>query len=235
MQAPVVLITRPRPAAERFAGQIAGLGLDRVIAPLMRIVPVAHDAAQVAAARGVVLTSENAVPFAGGGRGRPAICVGPRTAEQARAAGFDVTEGPGDAARMMPLLDGLGPGWVHVRGARVAAELPVPGVVVYDQQALPLPPEGAAVLNGTAPVILPLFSPRAAALAAAAVSAQRPPGGPALWLIPISAAADAAWDKGWSGPAVQGLRRRVAAQPNAAAIRDILRDIAKGTEPPGAG
>lgn len=230
---PVVLITRPAPAARRFADQIADLGLATVIGPLMRIVPVPHDSAAVAAAEGLVLTSENAVTHAGPGRGRPAICVGPRTAELARAAGFAVTQGPGDAAGMMPLLTGLGPGWVHLRGVRVAAELPVPGIVVYDQQALPLSEEAAALLNRPAPVILPLFSPRAAALAAAAVAAVGPAA--PLWLAPISAAADAAWDRAWPGPAPATLRRAVAPSPDAPGIRCVIRALTRGTEPPGAG
>lgn len=222
---PTVLITRPMPAAARFAGQIAGLGLPSLIAPLMRIVPVAHDATAVAAARGLVLTSENAVPFAGTGDGRPAICVGPRTAHAARAAGFAVTQGPGDAVGMMPLIAGLGPGWLHLRGTRVAAELPVPGMVVYDQQALPLPPDGQRLLRGAAPVILPLFSPRAAWLAARAVhkaGATAP-----LWLVAISAAADAAWDRGWPAPEPVQILRRIAARPDAAAICGIIGDLAK--------
>ncbi|HRO16287.1 MAG TPA: uroporphyrinogen-III synthase [Paracoccus sp. (in: a-proteobacteria)] len=206
---PVLLITRPAAAARRFAAQAAGLGLDCVIAPLLRIDPMDHDRAAAAMARGLVFTSENAVPAAGPGRGRPAICVGPQTAAAARAAGFDVTEGPGDAARMMPLLQDLGEGWLHLRGAHVAAVLPVPGIVVYDQTALPLPDAARQVLAGNAPVILPLFSPRSARLAAAALAGEqvRAP----LWLAPISPAADAVW----TGPAA---RRAVASTPDAAGV-----------------
>lgn len=234
-QPPVVLITRPEPAARRFAAQVADLGLSSVIAPLMQIVPVPHDADVVKAAHGLVITSENAIPFAGAGAGRPAICVGPRTAELAREAGFDVTQGPGDAARMMPLLTDLGPGWLHLRGTRVAAELPVPGLIVYDQQTLPLSPEAQQLLRGTAPVILPLFSPRSAFLAAQAIAGARPNDGPPLWLVPISAAADTAWDQGWVGPPAQPLGRKVAASPDAPAIRDVIAQLASGTDLPGAG
>lgn len=226
--APVVLITRPQPAAERFAGQIADLGLTAVLAPLMRIVPVAHDPAVIAAAQGVVLTSENAVPFAGAGRGRPAICVGPRTAQQAAAAGFRVTQGPGDAAGMMPMLADLGPGWLHVRGAEVAAELPLPGIVVYRQQALALSQAARALVQGTAPVILPLFSPRAAALAAAVVTDSRAP----LWIVPISAAAAAAWDG--AAPPGAASRRSIAPTPDATGVRRAIEELL-GTQSRGAG
>lgn len=216
---PVVLITRPRTAALRFAAQIAGLGLPTVIAPLMRIVPLAHDRAAVAAARGLVFTSENAVPYAGQGRGRPAICVGPRTAAAARAAGFAVREGGGDAARLMPMLSGLGPGWLHLRGAHAAAELPVPAIAVYDQQAAPLDGQAAAVLAGPAPVILPLFSPRSAALAARATAGA---GAAPLWTAFISAAAAAAWDLALPPAAVPPAQRATAPHPNAASMCDTL-------------
>lgn len=220
--APVVLITRPLAAARRFAAQIEPLGLASVIAPLMRIVPVAHDRAAVAAARGLVLTSENAVPHAGQGRGRPAICVGPRTAAAARAAGFAVREGPGDAAGMMPMLSDLGPGWLHLRGVRVAAELPVPAVVVYDQETLPLSAEAAALLDGAGPVILPLFSPRSAALAAAATLGARAP----LWIVPISAAAAAAWDRARPPRTPPPAQSLTAARPDGPAMRDAVARLA---------
>ncbi len=201
--APVVLLIRPQQAAERFAARIAPMGLRALIAPMLRIVPVPHDAAALQAAKGLVFTSENGVRFAGPGRGRPAWCVGPRTAEAAAAAGYDAITGPGDAARLIPLISDLGPGWLHAHGRHLAATLPVPGVVVYDQQALPLPAPAQALLHGSAPVILPLFSPRSARLAAQAL-APLAAGGPLapLRLIAISEAARKAWDAHWPGPAL---------------------------------
>lgn len=217
--APVVLITRPEAAARRFAAQIEALDLRHVIAPLLRIVGVPHDAAAVQDAKGLVFTSENGVRFAGPGRGRPAWCVGPRTAEQARKAGYDVREGPGDAARLIPLIGDLGPGWLHPHGAHVAARLPVPGMVVYDQLPLPPSPEALALLQGAAPVILPLFSPRSARLAAEAARAS--PGAP-LRIVPISAAAEAAWRAAWpEGP----VRCAVADQPDAEGILRAIRAV----------
>ena len=111
---PVLLLTRPEPASRRFAAEAAHLGLETIIAPILRIVPVTHDGKLLAQARGLV-------------QGRPAICVGPAPAQVARAAGFEVTEGPGDALRMMPLLAGLGEGWLHPHGAHVAKQLAGPG------------------------------------------------------------------------------------------------------------
>lgn len=187
---PKLLLTRPEPAARRFAASVAHLGLDVVIAPVLRIVPVPHDPQRLAHARGLVFTSVHAVPAAGAGHGRPAICVGPATAEAARAAGFEVTEGPGDAARMLPLLAGLGEGWMHPHGTHVAKTLPVPGLVVYDQLPQSLTEAAQRLLAGPTPVILPLFSPRSARLLAVQAGGALAP----LWLVPISAATHAAWD-----------------------------------------
>ncbi len=194
MPQPLVLLTRPEAAARRFAARLAGLGVEAVIAPMMRIAPVAHDAARLAAARRIVLTSIHAVPAAGPGAGRVAFCVGPATAEAARAAGFAVIEGPGDAVRLAPMLAGEA-GLVHPHGRHVTAGLPVEGMVVYDQIAVPLPESGRALLAGGHPVLWPLFSPRSARLAAAPAAGAVAPVEP----LAISAAAAAAFGD-WPRP-----------------------------------
>ena len=219
---PALLLTRPGDASRRFAAQVAHLGLPVVISPVLRIVPVEHDAARLAAAQGLVFTSVHAVPAAGAGRGRPAICVGPATAEAARAAGFGVTEGPGDAERMMLLLTGLGAGWLHPHGRHLAKVLPVPGMMVYDQVPQALSDAAQNLLAGAEPVLLPLFSPRSARLAAQAAGRVRAP----LWLAPISAAADAAWDQARADMDAAAPRRAIAPHPDAqgviAAIETLL-------------
>jgi len=211
---PILLLTRPEPASRRFAAALAGLGLEVVISPVLEIRPVPHDGGRLAAARGLVFTSVNAVPAAGAGRGRPAVCVGPATARAARAAGFDVTEGPGDAARMLPLLQGLGEGWLHPHGAHVARTLPVPGMVVYDQLPAPLNAPARAALAGAAPVILPLFSPRSSRLLAGQAAGARAP----LWLAPISAAAQRAWP-------IAAARSVLAPTPDAAGVLLAVRQL----------
>ena len=134
-----VLLTRPLPDARRFAAMLAGAApnTEVVISPILRIVPVAYDAARLADAAGLVFTSAHAVAAAGAGRGRPAICVGPRTAELARAAGFDVTEGRGDARGLIPLIRAAGVPLIYPHGRHLAQTLPVKGVTVSDQ--LPQP------------------------------------------------------------------------------------------------
>lgn len=214
---PSLLLTRPEDASRRFAAGLAHLGLTVVISPVLRIVPVAHDAAALSAAAGLVFTSVHAVPAAGPGRGRPAICVGPATGQAARAAGFAVTEGPGDAARMMPLLTDLGPGWIHPHGAHIAKELPVPGMVVYDQQPVPPSAQAEALLAGAGPVILPVFSPRSSRLVSDWASGARAP----IWLAAISDAARVAWSA--------GLARSVTAlTPDAAGMRAAVESLLTG-------
>lgn len=200
--APVVALIRPQAAAERFAALLrqARPDLPILIAPLMRIVPVAHDSARLHAAPGVVLTSAEAVSAAGPGHGRLAICVGEATADAARAAGFRVQQGEGDAASLEPLIAAAGTPLIHPHGLHVARVLPVPGIVVYDQQALPPPAALLDLLAGPRRVILPLFSARSTHLAAEVVGPARvravaiSPAVAEVWGVPVATArrADAA-------------------------------------------
>ncbi|WP_134681874.1 uroporphyrinogen-III synthase [Paracoccus ravus] len=217
---PTVLLTRPEAAARRFAAALVHLGLPVVISPALRILPVAHDGRALARAGGLVFTSVHAIPAAGAARGRPAICVGPATAEAARKAGFEVTEGPGDAEGMLPLLQDLGPGWLHPHGAHIARELPVQGMIVYDQVALSPSTRARDVLSGSGPVILPLFSPRSAKLVSDWVGRAVAP----LWLASISAAARAAWH-------ADAARSVTAMTPDAAGMRAAIETLLAG-EPP---
>ncbi|AXC49154.1 uroporphyrinogen-III synthase [Paracoccus suum] len=189
---PVLLLTRPAVAAARFAAEVASVlpDLPVVIAPLMRPVPVAHDSARLRTAPGLVLTSPEAVPACGPGHGRLALCVGEGTGAAARAAGFQVQIGTtGEASGLLPLIAASPVPLIHAHGRHVARVLPVPGMVVYEQQPQPLDPAARRLLAGPAPVLWPLFSPRSASLAAAAAEGARA----SLWVIAISSAAAAAW------------------------------------------
>lgn len=180
MSAPVCLLTRPEAQSREFAERLRGMQV--VISPIMRIVPMDFDRAVVDAAPGVVFTSANAVPMAGQGRGRPALCVGPATAQVAANAGWQAEAGTGDAEGLIPMLTGH-EGWVHLHGRHVARSLPgLAHVAVYDQVACPLNDAARHVLTGDAPVILPLFSPRSARLLSDAVAGASAP----LWTVAIS-------------------------------------------------
>lgn len=203
---PLLILTRPAAAAARFCATEAAMlsGVTVLAAPVLDIVAV--DAALPAAPatyRGAIFTSENGAAQAAR-LGLPtditAWCVGGQTARAAEAAGFTTRTAGGDAESLLALLETenvTGP-LVHIRGAHargdVAARLTARGVpcdlvVAYDQIALPLPAAVLAAFAGDAPVVVPLFSPRSAALLRAQMPTLRAP----LHIAAISAAAAAAF------------------------------------------
>jgi uroporphyrinogen-III synthase len=226
---PVLLITRPEPGASRFAAEAAGRWGDRmriVLSPLMA--PEWLDPALPAAldgAGGLVFTSEAGVTGLSRlapGLALPAWCVGARTAAAAAAAGHRPGLAAPDAEALVADLTARRPAGplFHVRGtdsrgnvaARLtAAGLPTAELVVYRQAARPLNAAARALLAGTAPVIVPLFSPRSARLFAEAAAGARAP----LHLAAISAAADEA-------ARVDAAARAVAATPDAAGLSSAI-------------
>ena len=214
MTAPLCLLTRPLAQSRAFAAEMPGV--DCLIAPILRIEALPFDAAQVARAPGLIFTSANAVPFAGPGQGRPALVVGPQTAAAARATGFAVEEGPGDAQGLLPLLASRA-GWLHLHGGHRARALPVAGIAVYDQIAQALSATAQAALMGSRPLILPLFSPRSAALLSDAAADALAP----IATVAISPAADAAYH----GPAGA---RLIADHPEGRAMQRVITSLAHG-------
>ncbi|WP_373946032.1 uroporphyrinogen-III synthase [Paracoccus marcusii] len=206
---PILLMTRPGDDSQRTAARI---GADVIVAPILQIVPVDHDGAALAQAPGLVFTSAHAVASAGPGRGRPAICVGERTGQVARDAGFAVIQGAGTADSLVPLIAASPVPLVHPHGRHLAQRLAVPGVVVYDQRPQPLTARARAALMGARPVVVPVYSPRSARLLAGMAAGARAP----LWLVAISDAAAAAW----TAPAA---RRAVADQPSGRAMDAAIR------------
>ena len=196
---PVLLLTRPEAAAQRFAGQVAAMtrtGFETVISPLMRIAPI-EGRVELGGATGVILTSVHALPAleaADPDRRCTVFAVGAATAAAAERSGFTAHAMGGDAAALVDRLITRavkGP-LVHLHGRHsrgdVAARLTAAGIetveqVVYDQIAEPLSETAQAALNGDAPVILPLFSPRSAMLASEVVQGRAP-----LHVVSISAA-----------------------------------------------
>lgn len=234
---PVLLLTRPRAQAERFARAAeAALGpLQVVIAPLVEIrrKPLTLDPAGHA---GFIFTSENGVRhFAAqsGLRDRPVWCVGPRTAAVAARAGFAVqplTEAGGDAEALIRALRAARPALplLHLRGAHavtdLAGRLTAEGLacdeaVVYAQSDLPPTPDALHALAGTAPVLLPVFSPLGAVRAAAMLRAA----GPAAtgMVVAISPAAAARWRD--TGGERRGWIVTVAPSPDADGMMQALR------------
>ncbi len=215
-----VLLTRPQADAQRFANMLRDIPVNMLISTVLRIVSVAYDAKKLADAPGLVFTSAHAVSAAGLGRGRLALCVGPRTAELARAAGFDVTQGPGDAAGLVPLIRAAGIPLLHPRGRHVAKHLPVAGIEVYDQQMQALSAEAIALFGEKNPVIIPLFSPRSAGFVSQQLDIQREAP---VWLAPVSPAALSGWQAGYE-------RAVVADSPNANGVRAAIMTLLSGEQ-----
>ncbi|WP_071674484.1 uroporphyrinogen-III synthase [Nioella nitratireducens] len=174
---PVLLLTRPRHQADRFAAAMqARCGpVDTLIAPMQEIVfypvPDLPDGAVL------VFTSENGVRAVADVclQGVTAYCVGTRTAKVALEAGFDAISAQGTAHELTALLlrDAPQAPVVHLHGTHVrggvvarlgAAGLRAEGYTVYAQRALPLTDTAKTLLTSDRRVVVPLFSPRSAAL-----------------------------------------------------------------------
>lgn len=179
---PTVLVTRPAEGAARFAAAFrARFGADWpvVISPLTAIVPTGTP---LPAAEILVFTSERGVVLRGDGR--PAYCVGARTAQAAQAAGFRAIEGPGDARGLCALIVAQHPAGriLHARGSESAwpvtetlnrAGLRASEAIVYRQEDLVLSAVAIDILMRPEPILLPLFSPRGAARFRAAAGETR--------------------------------------------------------------
>jgi uroporphyrinogen-III synthase len=225
---PILLLTRPVAQSERFlreCEEALGRGIEAVVSPVLGIEPrpVTLDPARHA---GVIFTSENAVAALGDplwAKGMTAWCVGHRTADAARGAGFAAISAAGDARDLLALIlddQPTGP-LLHLCGAHLAADIageltaggvPTETAVVYDQVALPLSDEARALLSSPSrTVVLPLFSPRSARLVRAAVDAV------AAEVMPLAMSDQVS--EAW-GPAAP--LAKVAAEPTAAAMRSLV-------------
>ena len=217
----LVLLTRPRRDAERFAAALETRSdVDVLIAPLMEILPIGEPV-DTSGYPTLLFTSANAVPQAVPAPGKMAFCVGDATAAAARAAGFDAQSARGDAAALIAVLRGARPGTpiLHLRGAHargdVAEQLTRSGlrteeIAVYRQADRKLDTAARDAIAASARVIAPVFSPR---------SAQRlldeVPPHPALTVVAISPAAAEPF-------AGRDLRLVTASRPDAAAMLDTL-------------
>jgi uroporphyrinogen-III synthase len=238
--APLVILTRPQAASERFAARLrVALGrqssVQIMIAPLQRIrhLDWALPEGQPAA---LIFTSQNAVEAAArAGLSGWAYCVGDQTAEAAQNAGFTAISAQGDAADLVRLIgaagssaagsNAAGPGalW-HLRGRAaqgdVAGQLRRAGfevseVIVYDMEAVAPSVEVLAALCGTRPIVLPLFSPKSARRAVAALGGGTVP----LQVVALSVAVELA---------AEGLTRRdnwVCERPDADGMVEILKKV----------
>ena len=231
--APTVLITRPAAQSASFAQSLRAQvpEVRVVVSPLMATVFHAVTLPE-GPLQGVILTSQTGAAAAGRLRAQLpdlAYCVGDRTAQVARQAGFRVQSAQGDAEALLALILREKPqNLIHLRGREargdLAQRLSAAGVstqerVVYAQEVQPLTDEAVAVLSGHAPVIIPLFSPRSAEILGAAW--LRLPAHAPLTVVAISeAVAQAA--------AFSPTKPAVAARPDAPSMLDaVLAQVAR--------
>ncbi|HEV2044541.1 MAG TPA: uroporphyrinogen-III synthase, partial [Sphingomicrobium sp.] len=171
--------------------------IEAVTIPLFEIAPVDWVAPDAGEYDALLLTSANAVRFAGeplaGLRELPAYCVGEATAVAAREAGLKVAAtGANDSAALTDLVP---PGLrlLHLAGKAHRAIPGVAAIIVYYSAAIDPPPSLAALTGNVAMVHSPLAGARLAEL----VKVRG-----AISIAAISVAAAAACGDGWREVAV---------------------------------
>lgn len=184
-QSAPVLVTRPLADAEAFARTLTarfGARVRPVVAPLIapRFMTPQIPAHSYAA---VIFTSAQAVEGAvrlGMPLPRLAWCVGRKTAAVANAAGFDARSADRDVqALVQAILDHPPDGRIlYLRGVNTHGNLlerlnssgiSADEAIVYQQVPQPLSEAAIALLSADVDLIVPLFSPRTAALFKAAI------------------------------------------------------------------
>lgn len=224
---PVLVLTRPALAAERFARAARAAGWRGAIlfSPVLRI---AFRPGGALPGGTLVFTSEHGVRAAAARgllAGRKAWAVGDRTARAARDLGARARSVSGDVAALRAaLLAERGGPYIHCRGAHVRGDLvgelrragvAASGLVLYEQEAVALTAAARGALEG-GPAVLPLFSARSAALAAAGLTGAPPE----TTVIAISREVAGRWP--WPGPV------RIADRPDAAAMLAELGGLVGG-------
>jgi len=175
---PTLVLTRAEPDSGRFLRRIHDhLSVRYIVSPVFRIVPLQVQVTRVpdhvvfTSAQGVAQAKRFDLSLA------KAWCVGAATTEAARKAGFDAMDGGGDVERLILTMQEARPSGtiVHLHGRHVAGDLVgalsraglnAQGLVCYDQQINPPDPALIAAVQGTSPLVFPLFSPRAALILA---------------------------------------------------------------------
>jgi uroporphyrinogen-III synthase len=160
-----VVVTRPQADSERTADALRARGHEVLVAPLLRVEPVAADLS--GGWGGVIITSANTPGAIAGNLARaplvklPLFAVGQRSADSARQAGFaDVTSAGGDVRDLVQLIverraDAAAP-LLYLAGedraADLVAVLAVHGIasemrVVYRAATAPFPSTLTAALQ----------------------------------------------------------------------------------------
>lgn len=128
----LILVTRPEPEASRTAARLEEMGHQALIEPVLVFERVENAQAPEGSFDAIAVTSANAMRASDNSDAFrhlltvPVFAVGARTAEAAKAAGFErVTYSTGDAAELAALMrERLSPGArvVHLSGEQRAQE-----------------------------------------------------------------------------------------------------------------
>lgn len=200
-----LVIVRPEPGASATAAAARRAGLSPVVMPLFRIEPVEWRAPGTSQFDGLLLTSANAVRFAGdelpGLGGLPAYCVGDSTAAAARNAGLSVAVvGDGGIDALLALLP-KSLRLLHLCGTDRrepgAPKQAISAVPVYRAAELP-PPTSLSQLAGT---VVAVHSPRSAARLRV-VADEKGLRRETVAIVAISSEAAAAAGDGWQSVSV---------------------------------
>jgi uroporphyrinogen-III synthase len=203
-RAPTILLTRPLLQSQRFAAELCARWpeIPVEIAPLMApeyrlpALPAQDFAA-------LILTSETGaeaarrISAAGIALPARAYCVGDRTAAAARSAGFLAISAGGDADDLLVLIQAEMPrsALLFLRGVDSvgniddclnSAGIETVSAIAYVQTPQAFTVQAARLLQQTAPVIVPLFSPRSARIFIA--EWPHSPSPAPLWIAALSPA-----------------------------------------------
>jgi len=153
---PAFAVLRPEPGNAATTGRIEALGLRAIRLPLFEIRALGWTAPDPAGFDALLLTSANAVRFAGPEsetlRHLPVLAVGARTAEVSRAAGFDVmATGRSDASSLLSREHRF-TRILHLGGRERSIDTGgaiAQAIAVYASEPLPVTPEALATLKGS--------------------------------------------------------------------------------------
>lgn len=238
-------MTRPAAQSALFADALRerfGAAVDILASPLLAprfFAPQIEGAPIKAPIKALIFSSQTGVQGYARLSGQAALaevtrcwCVGDRTAQAARGLGLQALSAQGDVEALAGAILAAGETgpllYLHGRETRgdLAKTLCDAGVktvsaVVYAQEPQSLTSEACALLQGRAPVIVPLFSPRTAQLFQAElvrIAAQSSLLAP-LWLAALSPAVAAALAP------LQAARLVVAGRPDTAAMLGALTQL----------
>jgi len=199
---PIIILTRPIHQGEAFR-ELLGFDTQVIVSPVLEIRQIQIDC-KVENYDVIIITSRNAVTAESGLdlSGLKAFVVGEKTAEQARRRGISVIGVAPDADALVELIRRMQPKGklLHIRGRHTAGDIAnrlvsfgieTDSCVCYQQDSCPLSPAAKGALASPAPVILPLFSPRSAAILSAELQGLLVKG--EITLVAISQATLSAW------------------------------------------